>query len=145
VMDHHEFYISYLFGFVFWLGLSLGCLNVILILNLTGGRWGNGTRRVFEAGFMTLPLMVILFVPLLFGLSDLYPWSHPAMVATDKALRQKAIYENFPGFLIRAMAFFAVWILFAIRLRTWSLRQDLTPEDLPTIKMRTWSGPGIVI
>jgi hypothetical protein len=144
-INHREFFISYLFAFFFWFGLSLGCLNVILILNLTGGSWGHGTRRILEAAFMTLPAMAVFFVPILFGLKDLYPWSQPLLVSAGKILRQRAVYENFPGFLSRAIFFFSTWIFIAVRLRQWSLRQDETNSDLPTIKMRTWSGPGIVL
>lgn len=140
-----EFFISWLWAFIFWIGLTLGCFNSAMIHYLTGGRWGNSTRRFLEAGFMTLPLMAILFTPILFGLHDLYPWARPDEVSTDKILQQKVIYENFTGFLVRAIFFFGIWILIATRLRKWSLQQDLTPDVAPTIKMRTLSGPGIVI
>src|SRR6478736_6699293 len=63
-----QFFFSYLFGWLFWIGLSLGCLLVTMIHQLTGGRWGYPTRRFFEAGFMVLPLLALLFIPLLFGL-----------------------------------------------------------------------------
>src|SRR4051812_20176443 len=70
-----RFFISYLFGYLFWLGLALGCLAVSMIHHLTGGRWGQVTRRFQEAGFMTLPLMALLFLPIFFGLKYLYPWA----------------------------------------------------------------------
>ena len=140
-----EFFISWLFSFIFWIGLALGCLNAAMMHYLAGGRWGFITRRFLEAGFMTLPLMVIFFIPLLFGLRDLYPWARPAAVAADKILQQKVIYENFPGFLIRAICFFGVWVLIATRLRKWSLQQDETADFAPTRKTRTLSGPGLVI
>jgi len=140
-----EFFISWLWSFIFWIGLTLGCFNSAMIHYLTGGRWGNSARRFLEAGFMTLPLMAILFIPILFGLHILYPWARPDEVSGDKILLQKVIYENFLAFLIRAVFFFGICILIATRLRKWSLQQDLTPDVAPTIKMRTLSGPGIVI
>ena len=58
-----QFFFSYLFACLVWLGLSLGCLTITMIHNLTGGRWGYPTRRFFEAGFLGLPLMLLLLVP----------------------------------------------------------------------------------
>jgi hypothetical protein len=140
-----QFLISYLIAFIFWLGLSLGCFNVAMIHHLTAGRWGFPIRRLLEAGVMTLPLMAISFVPIIFGQRDLYPWAQPEAVAVDKILQQKAAYENFTGFLIRAILFFGIWIVIATRLRKWSLQQDETTDIAPTVKMQALSGPGIVI
>src|SRR5205085_1075784 len=102
-INPREFFISYLWSFVFWIGLAFGCFNAAMIHSLTSGRWGHVTRRFFEAGFMTLPLMAVLFIPILFGLHDLYPWARPDEVSTDKVLQQKTAYENFPMFLGRAI------------------------------------------
>src|SRR5438034_7628328 len=83
-----QFFFSYLFACLFWLGLSLGCFMVTMIHQLTGGRWGYPTRRFLEAGFMVLPLMLLLFIPIFLGLSDLYPWASSAESAADPVLRQ---------------------------------------------------------
>jgi len=140
-----QFFPSYLFAYLFWLGLALGCFGVGMIHYLTGGRWGDPTRRFLEAGFMTLPLMAVLFVPIFFGLNHLYPWARPAEVADSKILQNKAAYMNFPAFAGRMVFFFAVWILMAWLLRKWSLEQDRTKDVAPTRRMRSLSGPGIVI
>ena len=140
-----EFFISYLFGFIFWFGLALGCLIVCMIHHLAGGNWGNVTRRFLEAGFMTLPLMGVLFIPLLFGLQDLYAWARPEAVAHSKILQQKAAYENVPGFVVRAFVFFAILIFFALRLRSLSLRLDRPGNDSLAVRMKQVSGAGVVI
>jgi len=140
-----QVFISWLFAFVFWVGLSLGCLTAAMMHYLTGGRWGNPARRILEAGYMTLPLLAVLFVPLLFGLHTLYPWARPDEVIHDKVLQQKVIYEHPTGFIVRAIFFFAVWIIIATRLRTWSLQQDDIANVSPTLKLRALSGPAIAI
>src|SRR4051794_37236030 len=61
------FFPSYLFGYLLWLGLALGCLEVLMLHHLTGGRWGYPVRRFFEAGTRTIPWMALLFIPLCFG------------------------------------------------------------------------------
>lgn len=144
-VNSRQFFISYIVGYTFWLGLSLGCLGVAMIHHLTGGRWGFVTRRFLEAGFMTLPMMALLFIPVLFGLSDLYPWARPGDVAASETLRQKAVYLNVPWFCARTVFFFAIWLWMAFCLRRWSLQQDTSADPAPTIKLRALSGPGIVI
>ena len=77
------FFRSYLIAYTFWLGLGLGSLGIVFVQFLTGGNWGLATRRIFEAAAATIPVMVVLFVPLLFGLSRLYVWTQPQVVAAD--------------------------------------------------------------
>jgi hypothetical protein len=134
-----QFFFSYLFAVLFWLGLSLGCFVVIMIHQLAGGRWGYPTRRFLEAGSMALPLMAILFVPVFFGLRYLYPWAQ-----TNASPEQQA-YENNWAYIIRQIFFFFVWIWLASRLRKWSLEQDRTSDAAPTRRARFLSGPGTVI
>jgi hypothetical protein len=144
-VNRQEFYISYLFSFLFWTSLSLGCFYLAMIHYLTAGQWGVPARRFLEAGFMTLPLMAIFIIPIFFGLYELYPWARPEAVAADKILRQRTGFENLPGFVIRSLVFFGIWILIASLLRKWSLRQDITNDVSPTAKMRALSGPAIAI
>lgn len=144
-LNSRQFFISYLFGYTYWLGLSLGCFGVAMMHHLTGGRWGFVTRRFLEAGFQTLPLMALLFIPLFFGLRDLYPWARPEAVVGSHSLQQKTIYLNVPWFCVRSVCFLGLWVAMAFFLRQWSLQQDVTPNPVPTIRMRSLSGPGIVI
>jgi hypothetical protein len=143
--DARQFFVSYLVAFVFWIGLSLGCLGVAMIHYLTGGSWGYVTRRFLEAGYMTLPLMAIVFVPLCFGLHELYSWTRPEVVAASELLQRKQIYLNIPSFVIRSLFFLSVWLTMASYLRRWSLHQDSSAKPSATIRMRTLSGPGMVI
>lgn len=138
-----EFFQAYLVGYLFWLGLTLGCFTVAMMHHLTGGSWGFVTRRLLEAGFMTLPLMAVLFVPIAFGLSDLYPWAGPE--AAGHAIEAKRAYLNPPAFRLRAAGCFALWLGMAWCLRRWSLQQDATVDLAPTRRLRTLSGPGIVL
>jgi hypothetical protein len=116
-----------------------------MIHHLTGGNWGFVTRRFLEAGFMTLPLMVALFVPLLLGLPELYPWARPEAVAASEPLHHRAGYLNPTGFVLRALLYLGAWLALAFFLRKWSLQQDATTDPAPTIRLRTLSGVGIVV
>lgn len=140
-----QFFFSYLFAVLFWLGLSLGCFAITMIHFLTGGRWGYPTRRFLEAGFMNLPLMAILFIPLFLGLHHLYPWDRAAEVGAEKALQERHGYNNEWAFVVRQIFFLFVWAWLARQLRKRSLEQDHTKDAMPTRKARTLSGPGLVI
>jgi hypothetical protein len=107
------FFQAYLFAFLFWLGISLGSLALLLLHFLTGSRWGLAIRRVTEAGAGSIWVMALLFIPILIGLPFLYTWARPAEVAGSPLLQQKAFYLNIPFFVIRAVIYFIVWGLLA--------------------------------
>src|SRR2546429_7629052 len=96
-VDRAQFFRSYLVGFIFWAGITLGSLALLMLQHLTGGVWGLVIRRVLEASTRTLPLMLILFIPIAFGLKQIYPWTSAAFMSETPALQQKAHYLN-PSF-----------------------------------------------
>lgn len=144
--DPEQFFRSYLLGYVYWVGLSLGCLAVLMLNHVVGGRWGFATRRLLEAGTRTLPFMFLLLLPILFvGLHHLYEWSHLEVVADDPVLSAKKGYLNETAFITRSLIYFAIWGLFAFLLNRWSTMQDSQEETFPTRRMQRLSGPGLVI
>src|SRR5215471_2710667 len=88
-----QFFRSYLWAFLFWFGIGLGCLPLLMLYHLVGGAWGFTIRRIIESGTRTLPVLALLFVPIVFGISHLYSWSQPS-AAQDEVLRQKHLYLN---------------------------------------------------
>ena len=107
------FFQSYLFSYVFWLGISLGLLAILLLHFLMGTRWGLTVRRIAEAGAGSIWVMAILFIPLLLGMNYLFPWTRPAEVQASEILQAKTFYLNMPFFMIRQVVYFALWILMA--------------------------------
>jgi hypothetical protein len=140
-----QFWQSYLLAYVFWLQFSLGCLAIVMLHHLVGGRWGFGIRRFLETGAMTLLPMAVLFVPLLFGLSSLYSWTDPDTLAQSTLLQHKSVYLNVPFFLVRTVLYFIVWIGLAYGLNRWSLRQDQTAEPALTARLRRLSAIGMIL
>lgn len=138
-----QFFQSYLLAYVFWIGLALGCLAVVMIHSLSGGTWGIVIRRVLESGTRTLPLMAVLFIPLVFGLPHLYIWARPEVVAGDELLQHKDAYLNVPFFLLRTAGYFVVWIGVSYFLNKWSLQQDQGVDLQLERRMRLLSGPGL--
>jgi hypothetical protein len=144
-LNLEQFWQSYLLAYIFWLEIGLGCLAVLLLHHLVGGRWSFVIRRLLEAGAMTLPLLALLFIPLLFGLTQLYVWTDPEHMAQSELLQRKSAYLNIPFFLARTVVYFIVWIGLAYLLNRWSQRQDRTAEAGLTSWMRRLSGIGMVL
>ncbi|HYR46505.1 MAG TPA: hypothetical protein VER78_05825 [Thermoanaerobaculia bacterium] len=143
-MAPDAFFRAYLFGYIFFAGLTLGCLAIVMLQHLTGGAWGIPIRRILESGTRTLPLVALLFLPIAFGVRRLYPWARPEDVAKDALLQAKEAYLNVPFFLARAAFYFAVWILFAWFLNRWSLEQDQGGRPALTRRLQMLSAAGLV-
>ncbi|MBI2682287.1 MAG: hypothetical protein HYX26_03575 [Acidobacteriales bacterium] len=148
-MNH--FLRAYLVGFMFCCGLTLGCLVLLMVQHVTGGKWGLVMRRIFEAGSRNWWLMALMFVPIAAGLKYLYPWAnHTGLTAHgEHALHVREAYLNPKMFIIRAIAYFAAWGLLAVILNRWSLRQDhppASPEEGNALRLRFMrlSGFGIL-
>jgi hypothetical protein len=143
--DSRQFFHSYLIGFLFWLGVALGCLAILMLHHLVGGGWGLIIRRLLESGTRTTPLMALLMVPLLFGMPQLYSWTRSGPLAPDSLLRFKSVYLNVPFFVARAAAYFLIWIVLAYYLNKWSFEQDRTGEPAVLRRLRALSGPGLAL
>ena len=139
------FFRGYLFGFVFFAGLALGCMAIVMLHSLTGGAWGVPIRRLLEAGTRTLPLLAVLFLPIALGLRHLYPWARPEAVAGDPLLQAKHAYLNVPFFLGRSVVYFAVWIGFSYYLNRWSLEQDRGASPAIARRLQLLSAGGLVV
>ena len=140
-----QFFRSYLLGFVFWIGLPLGCAAFLMIHYLTGGDWGLPIKQPLEAGARTLPLLLLLVIPLLFGLPYLFSWTHAEQVAADPTLRLKHFYLNVPFFLVREVIYFTVWLWTAYQLAHWSSELHRTHDPIIQDRLERMSGPGLVV
>jgi hypothetical protein len=140
-----QFFYSWLVSFLFFCSLALGGLFFVLIQYASQGGWGIVLRRIGETIFVTLPVMAALFVPLLFGLHDLYEWSHHDAVARDALLRWKAPFLNVPFFLIRAGLYFVIWSVIAIMYYRGSRGQDVTGDPAVSARLRRLAGPALIV
>jgi len=89
VLSPDHFFRAYLMAYLFWLGASVGSLALLMVQFLSGGDWGLVIRRPMEAATRTIPLLAVLFVPLLFGLHHLYKWTKADEVQKSPLLQQK--------------------------------------------------------
>jgi hypothetical protein len=141
-IDREHFFRAWLIGYLLWFSVSLGSLALMMVQHLSGGAWGV-FRRVFEASSGTLPLMALLFFPVILGMQTLYPWSHPEVVAADEVLRHKAPYLNPTFFVVRAALYFIGWILMTWTMVRWSRAQD-AGDVAVSGRMQRLSGAGLV-
>ena len=143
LIDVQAFLRSYLVAYVFWIAFPLGALAVVQLNRITGGAWGFPVRRLLEAAVRTLPLMLVLFLPLALGVHSLYEWSHEEAVAADPVLQHKSAYLNTPFWLLRTGIYFAIWLVVAFVQDRLSSKQDRDPSVERQHRIRTIAAPGI--
>jgi hypothetical protein len=144
-MNPTQFFQSYLMAYMFVLGLTLGSLAFGMVHQLTGGAWGVVIRRQMGAASRVLPVLTVLFLPIVFGMSHLYVWTHGDIVNADPILRGKHLYLNTPFFLVRAAIYFAAWNAVTYLLNKWGLEQDQTGDPRIARRMQMLSGGGLVV
>jgi hypothetical protein len=142
-LNRDQFFRAWLIGYMLWLGVALGSMGWMMIHHLSGGAWGMVVRRVWEASSRTLPLLTILFIPVVLGLNRLYPWMHPELMQTNEVLRHKSVYLNPTFFLARAAVYFIGWNVIAWRMTALSRAQDAGSVEA-TRSMQRLSGGGLV-
>jgi hypothetical protein len=140
-----QFFRSYLVAFVYWMVYAMGSLAILQLHHMTGGRWGLPIRRILEAGTRTIPAMTVLFVPIVFGMSRLYPWTQPGSLGDDPAGNFRRAYLSPHFFIARAVVYFAVWNLLAGLQNKWSAEQDRTGDLSLKVRMSSLAAPGTVL
>jgi hypothetical protein len=145
-----EFFRAYLLGYMCWLGLALGSMAILMIRHLTGGGWGVVIRRILGAAMRTLPLLAILFIPIIIGMKNLYIWARPLSEVADKHLREHLqditkTYLTTNGFIVRAIFYFAIWNLLSFLLSYWSKQTDRPGAPDNTDRFKAVSGPGLIL
>jgi hypothetical protein len=138
---------SYLLAFMFILGLSLGSLGLLMLQHLTGGMWGIVIRRPLESATRALPLVFILFAPIFFGFRYLYgAWLNAPTTGEGRLSDFQQRYLTASWFHIRALIYFAVWLLLMWIFNSWSRKQDIDREDRALRRrLKMLAGPGIIL
>jgi hypothetical protein len=142
-VDHRQFAFSWLVAFAWFFSIAMGALFFVMLQHLTGAAWSVVTRRISENLASAIPLGAVVFLPVAFSLHELYEWTHHT---SDPVLMGKSAFLNERFFLIRAAVYFAVWSLFALKLRALSVEQDRTGPSLQaTSAAARWSAPGTIL
>lgn len=141
-----NFYQSYLVGWLFAMGFALGGLLIVCIHNLAHGGWGFLIRRIGEASALTIFPLMLLFLPILFSMDNLYPWAMKdaagALVyGDDPIVGSKLRYLNVNGMWLRYVIYLVIWSGAALLFKTMSDKQDETGDIVWRRRMRAFAGP----
>ena len=140
-----QFFRSWLFAWIFWLGVSLGSMGVVMLHHLVGGGWGYLIRRFGEIAMMCIPLLAILFIPIILGVRHLYPWAVPDLVAHDPVLKHKVEHWlTWPFWTLRSVIILIAFTLMALSLQTRSLERQGVNAEPVLARLRRVSAGGMV-
>ena len=137
---------AYLFAYIYWLMIPLGCTAILMMHHLTGGWWGYPIRRLLEAGTRTFGVMALLFVPIVIWMKQIFPWVNPSEEwSHDPNYHFKLAYLNPNFFIVRAIIYFAILMGLAHFLNKWSREQDSSGDPRLAKYLEGISGPGLIL
>ena len=148
ILDAPRAWYAYLDAWTFGTTICMGALVLLMINHAAKASWMVVTRRINEAIVAALPLYLLLFVPIAFGLGHLYPWAEPpGSLDADvlRAVEHKRHYLNPPFFVGRTLLYFALTIAIGSSLRAWSEANDHAPHLARVRRMRALSGGGLPV
>jgi len=141
--------LSWLLGFIFWGGITIGGLGILMLQYMTGGAWGVAIRRVAEAATRVFPVVVILFIPLAIGVmtKTVYEFTH--LPATDPTVVQRGWFMTPESWVLRSIGYFLLLGIMAYLLNKWGGEQDKAKDnEAAAALLRTssrFSGPATFI
>lgn len=144
LLDAQQFFQAYLVGYTFWWGITMGCLALTMLFHMVGGAWGYVSRPFFESGASTLPLVALLFVPLGFGLEQIYDWTRSGFFAGGPHTHNRELYLSKTSFLARAAFYFASWLVLQLLLTRATERRQRSGQPLRSAGLGRLSGGGMV-
>jgi len=141
--NNKQFFFSYLTSFAFWASLGLGGLFFTMLHHISGAKWSTAILRIPQAAMSVLPILFLLFIPIIFGIKELYEWSSAEALAHNSILQGKAAYLNSTSFIVRTVIFFGAWTILTFLVNKYSRLQD---EGVNTTKqLRIVSAPGMFV
>ncbi len=125
--------IAYLFAWLFVAGIALGALANLMLHGLTGGPWGEPLQAPLAAAARLIPLIALFFLPILVGFTRIYPW----------AADQSTWWFNGPFFVVRSIAWLAIWSLLGVAWFRARARALASPAALAAL--HGWSAAGLIV
>jgi hypothetical protein len=153
VTASEKFFHAYLFSYMWVLGLTLGSLGLLMLQHLTGGTWGIIIRRPLEAASRNIWLVLLMFIPVIFGMKYLYSgngvekgWLNSPKNGEGALSPFQQSYLTSSGYLIRAAIYFLIWLGLVWIFNRWSKEQDVNREDRALRRrFKMFAGPGIIL
>ncbi len=101
----------------FFLGIALGGGFFLAVHRIALSGWHTLLQRIPQALTAFLPVVFILMLLVIFGMHDIYHWSH--YEGHYPVLEGKSAWLNVPFFIARLVFYFAGWIIL-----TWYLNKN---------------------
>jgi hypothetical protein len=136
---------SYMVAFAFTTLIGLGAFFFVMVQFLTGSAWSVTMRRIMENIMITLPVGLILFIPIAIGLDQIYPWTNQAAVAADAVLKAKSSFLTPNFFITRTVIYFFLWSLWIGSIYHQSTKQDTSHSVKQMYIASRWSAPGLFL
>ena len=136
---------SYIVAFAYTTLIGLGAFFFVMIQFLTGSAWSVTMRRIMENVMITLPVGLLLFVPVAIGMNEIYPWTNQQAVAADAVLKAKSSFLTPNWFIARAVIYFFLWSLWAGSIYRQSTKQDTERSVKQMYIASRWSAPGLFL
>ena len=140
---------SYLVSFVFFTGIGLASVFMVLFHHITKSKWGIVIRRIPETFGSNLKWWALAFLPIFGGMTILYHhWTDaslfdPTSDNFDYIVAKKEAYLNIPFFIIRQVIYFLIWGYVGHKLYKASIELEITGNWGITNLMRKISAPAI--
>jgi hypothetical protein len=141
-----EAFYSYLAAFVYWCGLALASVILLMIFHATHARWVTVLRRPIEVMAASIGIFLLLFIPVVIGMKYIYVWVDPPADLGREALKliaHKRPYLNVTGFVVRGFGYLILATFLSQRLYGWSLLQDRSGDINLTQKQRNLGAGGL--
>jgi hypothetical protein len=126
IKDRQATWAYYLIVNYYFFSLAIGGAFFLVLQSISQSGWSSAFKRVSEAMMSYIPFAAFFFLLIWFGMHDLYQWSNKGTAALDPLVQHKSAYLNVPFFFIRMVLYFLLWIIFIMKIRQISIREDHT-------------------
>ena len=121
-------WVDYLVCALFVTTLAVSSLFFMAVSGVLQASWLTPYKRIPEAMSSVLPIAMVLMLVTIGGMHTLYEWTHADVVANDPILKEKVAWLNTPGFIIRMVVIFLIWLFLGWKFRSLSALQWMTDE-----------------
>ena len=134
MIDPKTAFASYLVAWTVISAIPIGALAVLFTTYLVRAGWTHDLHGLLSTTALTMPVVAVLFIPVVAGMTHLYPW----VSDTVHLPPFKAAYLTPRFFVLRAIFYFATWTALAV----WASRaydDDAAMKRVASVGLIVWA------